>query len=387
MKKHSFINSNGSTIKRVALVFALLTLSLAGLSSCSSEKKETAAAPETVRDVALYSVQRTTVPDVVEAVGTVHATETAQLSAQVMGNVVAMNAHEGDHVRRGQVLIVIDDAQARAGVDRAQAAVSASDHEAAAAQADSTLADATMKRYQNLFEKKSVSPQEFDEIKARFQAASARREMARSGQAQAKAALAEAQTMLGYSRIRAPFDGVVTEKRVDPGTLAAPGMPLMTIEATGRYRLEATVDESSIQYVKFGEPVSVSVEALGGRDMKGKVVQIVPAADPASRSFTVKVELPADPNLRSGLFGRAMFPKGERNSIVVPRTAVIERGQLQGVYVLGPDRIANMRYVTLGKNAGDQQVEVLSGLQPGESMVTNPGERDLTGKRIEGVRQ
>ena len=112
------------------------------------------------------------------------------------------------------------------------------------------------------------------------------------------------------------------------------------------------------------------------------MVEIVPAVDLASRSFLVKVELPSDTRLRSGLFGRARFPRGERTSLLIPRSAVVERGQLRGVYVIGANQIAELRYVTLGKTARDQ-VEVLSGLQAGEKLITAPGDRELGGKRIE----
>ena len=212
------------------------------------------------------------------------------------------------------------------------------------------LAEATLKRYQQLYEKKSVSPQEFDEIKARYQSAEARRDMARAGQAQATAALTQAQTSLGYTRIRAPFAGVVTEKKADAGALASPGMPIFTIEDTRNYRLEATVDESDIASCpRRAESASVTIDALGNVQISGKVVQIVPAADPASRSFLVKVELPADARLRSGLFGRARFSRGERSALLIPRTSLVERGQLQGVYVLDANQIAGLRYVTLGQ--------------------------------------
>jgi RND family efflux transporter MFP subunit len=387
MKKQS--SNRNSVFIFIAAVFAMLFVT-AGLTSCSSEQKQAAVPPETVNGVALMPVSRTTVPDVVESVGTVHAGESAKIAAQMMGNIVAVNVHEGDHVRRGQILAVIDDSQPRAVLERAQAAVSAADHGAAAAESDYGLAQSTLKRYEELYSKKSVSPQEFDEIKARAQGASARRDMAGSGQAQAQAALSQARTSLEYTRVRAPFDGVVTERKVDSGALAAPGMPLLTIEGSGRFRLEANVDETSLRDVKMGETVRVAIDALGGDQsaIEGKVVQIVPAADPASRSFIVKVELPATANLHSGLFGRAYFPRGKRESLLVPQTAVMDRGQLQGVYVLGQDNIANLRYVTLGKRTGDQQVEVLSGLQPGETLVADPGQRDLAGKRIssQGVR-
>ncbi len=367
----------------------LLKLSLAALlagvalaTACSSEKKPAVATAETVRDVAVVPVQPATVPDRFEAVGTVHASEMAQLAAQIMGNVVSVNVHEGDRVRRGQVLVVLDESQPRAGLERATAAVQAADHESVAAEADYTLAAATMKRYQELFEKKSVSPQEFDEVKARFQAASARRDGAHAAQAEAKAAQAQARTVLEYTRIRAPFDGVVTEKRVDPGALAAPGMPLLTVEGAGRFRLEATVDESNLRAVHEGGAVPVRIDALGDNQWQAKVVQIVPAADPGSRSFVVKLELPANPSLRSGLFGRAYFSRGERQSLLVPQAAVVNRGQLQAVYVLGQDKVADLRYITLGARDGDS-VEVLSGLQAGDRLVANPAGRELGGKRVE----
>jgi membrane fusion protein, multidrug efflux system len=366
----------------LAITTAALLLGVMALAACSSKHDAATPAPEVVRDIALQQVASAKLPDNIEAVGTVRAAESAQVAAQMMGTVLAVNAREGDHVKRGQVLVVVDSAQPQAGLDRARAAANGADHEAAAAHADYALALTTMKRYQDLYDKKAVSPQEFDEVKARLQSATARRDMAHAGQAQAKAALAQASTSLDYTRVRAPFDGVVTEKRVDAGAMATPGTPLLTIEKSGRYRLEASVDESSLRVVKLGQATKVSLDALGGGELPGKVVEIVPSADPGTHSFVVRIELPADAQLRSGLFGRAYFPRGERESLIIPRTAVVERGQLQGVYVVGPDQVASLRYVTLGKSAGDA-VEVLSGLRAGDKLVSAPGVRDLGGKKIE----
>ena len=205
--------------------------------------------------------------------------------------------------------------------------------------------------------------------------------MARAGLAQASAALAQARTSLGYTRIRAPFAGVVTERRADPGTLASPGMPILTLEDTRNYRLEVAVDESDVRLVHLGQSASVNIDALGKAEIAGRVVQVVPAADPGSRSFLVKIELPKDAHLRSGLFGRAQFARGERSALLIPRLAVVERGQLQGVYVLDSEQIAGLHYVTLGRTSG-QQLEVLSGLEGGEEIVAAPDERELAGKRI-----
>lgn len=364
------------------LLVAPILLALAAFIGCSSERETANAAPETVTNVSVLTVHTTNVPDLIEGVGTVRAVQTSQLASQMMGNIIEIRVHEGDRLRRGQVLAVIDDAQPRAGLDRATAVELASGQEISAADSDFALAEATFKRYQTLYDRKSVSPQEFDEVKARYQATQARRDMARAGQAQAKASVQQSHNALSYTRVLAPFDGVVTDRKADVGTLASPGMPLFTVENVRRYRLEATVNETDLRYVRAGQQVPILVDALGDKELQGTVGEIVPAADPESRTFLVKLDLPADPALRSGLFGRAHFTRGERTSILIPRTAVIERGQLQGVYVLDQNKTANLRYITLGKPLG-QQVEVLAGLQDGESMIAEPGSRELGGKKIE----
>ncbi|HUJ31618.1 MAG TPA: efflux RND transporter periplasmic adaptor subunit [Candidatus Acidoferrum sp.] len=360
----------------------LLSASLgAGLTGCSGDRRSEATQSEAVGGVAVIVAQQQNIPDWLEEVGTVRAAQTSHVASQIMGNIVEIMAHEGDRVSKGQILATIDDAQPRAAMAQAAAAVTAAEKDVTAADSDFALAQTTLKRYQELYGKKSVSPQEFDEVKARNQATEARRDIARAGQAQASAALAQARTSLSYTQIRAPFNGVVTEKRADAGTLVSPGMPIFTVEDTHGYRLEATVDESDIYIVHTGETVPVSVDALGGSDVSGKVEQIVPAADPASRSFLVKIGLPASERLRSGLFGRARFARGERSALLIPQSAVVERGQLQGVYVTDASGVAELRYVTLGRTAG-RQVEVLSGLQSGERLIAAPGEREFNGKRI-----
>jgi len=359
----------------------LIVAGVISLSSCSTEHLAKTPSPETIGNIPVLAAQQASSPDLLEALGTVHAAQTSDLASQMMGNIVEIRVHEGDRVQRGQVLATIDDSQPRAAVDRATAAELAAQQQLAAADSDLALAESTLKRYQNLYDRKSVSPQEFDEVKARQQAALARRDMAKAGQAQAQAALSQARTSLDYTRIRAPFDGVVTAKKADSGALASPGIPLLTVEDVRRYRLEAAVNESDLRYVRIGQQVPVAIDALDNAGLQGKVVQIVPAADPASRTFLVKVELPIDARLRSGLFGRAQFSRGERQALLIPRSAVVERGQLQGIYVLDQNRVASLRYITLGKPSGTE-VEVLAGLQDGELLVIKPSAFDLNGKRV-----
>ncbi len=355
-----------------------LALVLAG---CGGERSAKSPAPEVARDLALTQVVRATVPDYVEAVGTVKAAQASDLSAQIVGTVLAVNVHEGLRVRRGDVLVVLEDAQQRAALSRATAAVSAAQQDIAAATAESDLANSTLARYESLYSRRSVSPHEMDEVQARAKAAAAHRDQADAGMSQARAMEEQARTGLSYTRIRAPFDGVITAKRVDPGALASPGTPLLTIEDTRRFRVEAAVDEGDLRAVKLREAAPVWLDALGGA-LAGKVAEIVPAADPASRSFIVKVDLAPDTRLHTGFFARVRFPKGTREAVMLPKSAVISRGQLQNVYVVGNDKLASLRYVTLGPPDGEQ-VEVLSGLEAGERVVVAPGERELAGKRIE----
>ncbi|HWR34321.1 MAG TPA: efflux RND transporter periplasmic adaptor subunit [Clostridia bacterium] len=368
-------------MKTTVLSIALLPLALT-FAGCSHEKTAVSAAPETVRGVQTITVQRASLLAYYDAVGTVRSVQTAQLASQATGVVVRVNAREGDRVRRGQVLAVIDDSQTRAGLNRASAALGSTQQDIAVAEAELTLAASTLKRYQGLYESKSVSPHEFDEIKTRYEAAKARREAALAGRTQADAAVAQARTMQGFTQIRAPFDGVVTAKLTETGNLASPGTPIFVVEDSSRFRLEANVDERAVSTVRLGQTVPVILDAVGEDSLAGKVVQILPAVDPASHTFLIKIELPRDQRIRSGLFGRARFPLGNRESLAAPQTAVVQRGTMQAVYVVGADQVASLRYVSLGR-ADANGVEVLSGLQSGERIVAKPGSDELNGKKIE----
>jgi RND family efflux transporter MFP subunit len=366
-------------MKQLFLAVPLITL---GIVACSSEKTATPKPPEVASKTAIVEVVAMSVPDEVTAIGTVRAAQSSQLAAQVMGVVTAINVREGDAVKQGQVLALIDASQAQAVLDRAQASLSAAQHDLVAAQTERNLSETTLKRYTSLFERKSVSPQEYDEVKARFAGAEARAEAAQSSTAQARAAVAQAQSALGFTRLRAPFDGVVTERRIDPGAMAAPGTPLLTIETTSKFRAEVLVDESNLRYVREGQVIQVRLDAYPHQPINARVVQIVPAADAQSRTFLVKLELPKLSTLRSGLSVRALFPRGTRNTLMVPATAVVDRGALKSVYVLDQNQIASLRYVTVGDTA-EGRLEVLSGLTENERIVATPADRELAGKRIE----
>lgn len=369
-------------MKSIRMLLTAIFASLLGITGCSSDRAVVAKAPETVRGLSLVEVQDRTVPDAFEVIGTVQALRSAPLSAEMMGRITAVNVREGDKVRAGGTLLVIEDMQPKAALEQAQAALTAADHEAAAAESERALAQSTFVRLNKLHDEKSISPQEFDEINTRVQSATARRDSAVAARAQAAAELQQARILLDRTRIRAPFAGVVTERRIDPGALASPGLPLLTIQSAGRYRLEVSIDEHDLRYVRLGGAASVWLDALDGAPISGRVVEIVPAADSASRSFVAKLELPANRNLRSGQFGHAEFVRGEKKAILIPHTALLEHGQLQSVYAVDGNNLATLRYVTLGKTRANE-IEILSGLNPGERVISDPGGRDLAGKRIE----
>jgi RND family efflux transporter MFP subunit len=362
---------------RALLLLSPAFLLLAGCGSPAPTETGAQAAPVAVHVIAAAPAAWSTI---YEATGTVRARTSAVISSKVMGYVREVHVAAGDRVREGQPLIVLDARDLNAGYRQAEAAeaearsaVPEADNAVAGAQASVNLAQATYKRMKDLFDKDSISNQEFDEATARLKLAQTAQQMAVSRRAQldsriaqAVQAVAAAGVMRSYAQLAAPFAGTVTAKSVDPGALAAPGAPLLTIEREGAYRLEATVEESKLPLIRTGQPVSVSLDGIGW-PIEGRVSEIVPAIDAASGSFIVKIDLPAIAQLRSGLFGRASFTFGTRPVLAVPAAAVTERGQLASVFVADGGR-ARSRFVTLGQRSQDS-VEVLSGLSPGEQVI------------------
>lgn len=358
----------------------LLAASAALAAGCHSDETVQSAAVQSVTARVVKSRQEQA-PILLHATGTVHARETAAISAQVMGRIEQVLVRAGDNVRAGQTLVVLDGAALQASAAQAQAAVVAAQNQQAAADSNAGLAASTLARYQKLQAEKSVSPQEMDEVTRRAQGAQAQLDAATAQTEAAREQAAAARTMLGYTRIVAPFAGMVTSRTADPGTMAAPGMPLLQIDRSGPLQLQAAVDESAIASVRMGMKVPVSMNGIA-QPVDGTVAEIVPAADAASHSFLVKIDLPAMSQVRAGIYGAAEFPNGTHQTILVPRSAVVARGSLECAYVLDGNDIAQLRYLTLGATHGDL-VEVLSGMAAGERVVDTPEDRDFAGRRVE----
>jgi RND family efflux transporter MFP subunit len=372
------------------------TVVLASLLAASAAMVAGCHGTDSAPPVEIQSVQARVVESQVQAVpvnlrstGTVHARESVVVSAQVMGRIQQVLVREGDSVRAGQTLVVLDDQALQAALEQAQAGLSAAQNARAAAQTNASLAISTLNRYKQLESEKSVSPQEMDEISQRAEAAAANLEGVRAQTESARAQLSSAHTMLGYTRLAAPFSGIVTARMADPGTMAAPGVPLLQVDQAGALQLDATVDESAIGAVHKGMKVQVAIDGAGTTSMTGAVAEIVPAADPSSHSFLVKIDLPSSTKLRAGMYGTAEFASGTRQAILILHSAVVLRGSLACAYVLDGQGIAQLRYLTLGAVQGNL-VEVLSGISSGEKLVDAPLDRDFAGKRIEpsaGVQQ
>lgn len=366
---------------KIVLRASLLTVFAATMVGCHSDESASPAIVQTLQARVVQSQQQQ-VPLNIRSTGTVHARQTAVISAQVIGRIQQVLVREGDSVRAGQTLAVLDDAALRSSVDQAQAGVKAAQQQQVAAQTDAKLAASTLDRYRQLQAEKSVSPQEMDEVAQRSAAASARLEAVRSQTDAARAQEAGTHTMLGYTRLVAPFAGVVTARMADPGTMASPGVPILQVDQAGALQLQATVDESAIAAIRKGMKVQVAIDGVSSADITGTVAEIDPAADPASHSFTVKIDLPSSASLRAGMYGTVEFAHGVRQAIVIPRSAVVSRGSLVCAYVLDAQGVAQLRYLTLGASQGNL-VEVLSGVSPGEQLVNDPADRNIAGKRIE----
>ncbi|HUY80745.1 MAG TPA: efflux RND transporter periplasmic adaptor subunit [Acidobacteriaceae bacterium] len=370
------------TLRFSSLILAAPVLAIpALLLGCSQSNPAKPASPP-VAQAQLVKVTEQQVPHSIPLTGTVHANETATISAQVPGNIRRVWVQAGDHVRAGQLLITLDDSAERAGLNRAMAAQAAVEKQQQAAHTGATLAASTLARYQMLKQEKSVSPQEFDQVQKQSQIAALQAQALQAQSDEAKAAIAGARTQFGYTQIRAPFAGVVTARMADPGTLAGPGVPLLQLDSAGSLQLYTSVDESLIGSIRTGMKIPVSIDGAAASGITGTVAQIVPAADPASRTFLLKLDLPRIKDLRAGMYGSAQLPGTLHAAILAPQSAVVMRGSLACVYALDANGVAQLRYITLGNRQGND-VEVLSGLSAGETIVNNPGDHDLAGKKIE----
>jgi RND family efflux transporter MFP subunit len=346
-----------------------------------------------------------------EAPGEVRARTVASVSALVMGRITAIPVSEGSSVRKGDLLVAVDDAQPRSRLAEAEGAVAEAlaareEAERAVSQAEAsrTLAAKSFDRYRKLMEARVVTPQEFDEVETRrvlaekeYERVVERRAQVSARISQARAREAEARTALGWCRVTAPFPGVVTEKRAEPGTMAVPGVPLLVLEDPSMYRMEASVSESFLPHLKKGSAVTVLLDAEGGRERTGVVSEVVPRVESASRTYVVKADLPSAAGrrgsrgkvadgavpLRGGMSGRLRFSAGGvRRVLSVPESALVRTGGYDALYAVTPEGFARLVMVKTGA-ASDGRREILSGLEEGAVVAVSSVDRLADGARVE----
>jgi RND family efflux transporter MFP subunit len=187
--------------------------------------------------------------------------------------------------------------------------------------------------------------------------------------------------MESYTIITAPISGQIVEKRINVGEMALPGQPLIKIEDNKNLRLEVTVKEKDILFIHPGNPVKVRIDAMPGMEISGTVSQVVQASDVRTHSFIVKIDIPANNGLITGMYGKAFFPVGKREAILVPKSAVVEMSGVTGVYIVSADRGAMFQMIQVGEEHGNF-VEVITGLKKGDRVISDKHLGRLDGKQV-----
>lgn len=369
------------TMMKRALLFLLLAQAALILAACSSSPVPSAKGKTTRTPARTAQAERTYLPQLHEAVGTVKPRTDTRVEAQVTGRVSKVLVRPGDKVRAGDTLVVLDARASQTRLERSgqarQTAVSLAaqaEEVLTAAKADFAKAESTYRRMKQLRDQKVITAEEVEQAESAYLQAQARLSQAREGVAAAQARVREAAKVvqeaeigLDYTTITAQEDGEVARRLVEPGDLAFPGKELLTLQTGASLRLEAMVRESLISSVRLGDSLGVIVTALEGDEpLQGTVDEIEPLADPVTRSFLVKARLPEVPGLYPGMFGRLQIPLGQREVVLIPEDAVNRVGQLETVLIRSGDTWESI-FVRTGAIHGDR-IEVLSGLSGDETV-------------------
>jgi RND family efflux transporter MFP subunit len=324
------------------------------LAGCGKAPQRHPAAQLELPSVAVrtQTVEAKPLASVEEVVGTVRAKLRATLEAKTSGRITDMPIVLGQKIKAGELLARLDAPEIKARLDQAEASLQQTERDS--------------KRVSCLFNQQAATRADYEAADSRYLVA--------------KGLVAEARAMMGYVEIRAPFDGAVTRKWVDVGDQAAPGKPLVDIEDPSQLQLEADVPEAIATRIKQGGRMTIRVEQNTG-DLSGAMAEIAPIADPTSRTFRVKLDLAASPGLMSGQFARLIVPVGEHTSMRVPTSAVAQRGQMEIVFAVENQR-ARLHLVKTGRRVNDE-VEILSGLDSGDSVVVDNPQQLVEGQPLE----
>lgn len=337
-------------LRLLPAVAALVILAGCGQPESALTDAAEALPPAVVQLAVVRSVET---PMLTELTGSIRPLRRAALAAKIMGSIAELPVVLGQRVSAGDLLVKLSAAEISARVVQAQSQLS--------------TARRDLERERDLLAKGASTADLVKGLEDRY--------------ALTESLVHEAQTMLGYATIRAPFDGVIAKKFVDAGDLASPGQPLLELEGTGDFQVEAAVPDSLLAPLAVGQSLAVAVPATGAT-FQGLVTEISSAADAAAHTVLVKLAVPQQATVRSGQFARVMLPSQPVRALLIPAGAVSRFGQMERVFVASADKRAALRLVKTGAAQGDQ-IEILAGLDAGESVIIAPPAGLREGQRLE----
>lgn len=303
----------------------------------------------------------------------IQAKERADIGTKIPGRVKVIHVDEGQRVRAGQLLLELAGGNVEAKLAQAEAAV-------AEAIAHYEHSKKDLERFEGLFKSKTITEKELENSQLGFRSAKARKLAAEQAQK-------EVEELFEYVRPTAPFPGEVVRIFVDVGDLVSPGQPMIVVEDTRQLEAVVKIPESEIKDISVGLPVKLIIPAStkdkSDQIVETEITQVVSSADPMSHQYEVRSVISnTDDLFRSGMFARLAIGKSESETLVIPKTTVFTRGQLEGVYTIDSENRARLRWIRTGRKYGDQ-VEILSGLQPGEMVITDAHVELIEGDRVE----
>ena len=353
------------------LVYSVLLLGLT--MSCSAEEKEATVTQKPVQ-ISINQPESSSTGAYASASGKLVSKKSVNVSTRMMGYITGMKAEVGQNVRAGQLLVSINSTDIQAKGGQANAQISQ-------AQASYNSAKKDYERFSNLYKNQSASQKELDDIRARY-------EMAQAGLQAAQAMKSEVNSQYRYTNITAPISGIITEKFAEQGDMASPGMPLLTIESPSNLQAQVLVSEQNIIQITQGMPVKITLKSTN-QQVDGTVAEISKSSAKTGGQYRVKVNVSNSANLLSGMFVNVQFPfkntekvnKDFQESVIIPKSALVEKGQLTGVYTVSSGNTAILRWVKRGKDFGDQ-VEILSGLNAKEPYIISAQGKLFNGAKV-----
>ncbi|MPQ76768.1 efflux RND transporter periplasmic adaptor subunit [Hydrogenovibrio sp. JE_KL2] len=346
-----------------AIVLGVMSVSMV---ACQSENSAEKTPPVQNVKVDVETVSLGAIPLKVVVPGAIVPDQKAMISSRLMGYIKDLNVKVGQSVKQGQELFSIDSSDVKSGILKAKSGYQ---------QAEAALLDAKLDydRFKKLYEEESASKQQFDKISLQYK-------VAQENLVAAKTNLDQAKSQLQYSNVKAPFNGVVVQKMAVAGDLAAPGNPVLALENRDSLSVQTQVSQDLYSVLRIGDTAEVLIDGQD-KPMIGTIYTLVSAADPKTRTHTVKLSLPTSSiDVNSGTFTHVGFKRGDRQTIMVPKSAIVVRSGIQGVFV-DENNQANFRMVRLGESIGNN-IEVKAGLNLGDVIVVKNNESLLNGDHL-----